>query len=63
MKKGNAILGKEIHHLWGKKTLTSSLCGLAFEVSPFSFFQVHKPQAELLYEKPSPMPTSTAERP
>lgn len=49
--KGNAILGKEIHHLWGKKTLTSSLCGLAFEVSPFSFFQVHKPQAELLYEK------------
>lgn len=49
--KSNAILGKEIHHLWGKKTLTSSLCGLAFEVSPFSFFQVHKPQAELLYEK------------
>lgn len=49
--KGNAILGKEIHHLWGKKALTSSLCGLAFEVSPFSFFQVHKPQAELLYEK------------
>lgn len=49
--KGNAILGKEIHHLWGKKTLTSSLCGIAFEVSPFSFFQVHKPQAELLYEK------------
>lgn len=48
---GNAILGKEIHHLWGKKTLTASLCGIAFEVSPFSFFQVHRAQAEVLYEK------------
>ena len=36
--------------LWVSE-MTSSLCGLAFEVSPFSFFQVHKPQAELLYEK------------
>ena len=48
---GNAILGKEIHHLWGKKALTASLCGISFEVSPFSFFQVHKAQAEILYEK------------
>lgn len=48
---GNAILGKEIHHLWGKKTLTASLCCISFEVSPFSFFQVHKAQAEILYEK------------
>lgn len=48
---GNAILGKEIHHLWGKKTLTASLCGITFEVSPFSFFQVHRSQAEVLYEK------------
>lgn len=50
-RKGNAILGREIHHLWGKKTLTASLCGISFEVSPFSFFQVHKEQAEILYNK------------
>lgn len=50
-KKRNVILGPEIHHIWGRKTLTASLCGIAFEVSPFSFFQVHKAQAEVLYQK------------
>lgn len=50
-KKGNTILGTEIHHLWGKEKLTASLMGLSFEVSPFSFFQVHKEQAEVLYQK------------
>ena len=49
--KGNAILGNTLHHLWGKKTLTASLSGLSFEVSPFSFFQVHREQAEVLYGK------------
>ncbi|WP_307974092.1 23S rRNA (uracil(1939)-C(5))-methyltransferase RlmD [uncultured Dialister sp.] len=49
--RGNAILGPVIHHLWGKKTLTASLSGLSFEVSPFSFFQVHKEQAEVLYDR------------
>ena len=48
---GNAILGNQIHHLWGKETLTASLCGISFEVSPFSFFQVHRLQAERLYEE------------
>ena len=50
-KLGNTILGAKIRHLWGRETLTASLCGLQFEVSPYSFFQVHKEQAEILYEK------------
>ena len=50
-KPGNTILGAKIRHLWGRETLTASLCGLRFEVSPYSFFQVHKEQAEILYEK------------
>ena len=50
-KPGNTILGAKIRHLWGGETLTASLCGLRFEVSPYSFFQVHKEQAEILYEK------------
>ena len=48
---GNVILGPEIRHLWGQKSLTASLCGIRFEVSPYSFFQVHKAQAEALYGK------------
>lgn len=48
---GNVILGETLHHLWGKKTLTATLEGLSFEVSPFSFFQVHRTQAEKLYDK------------
>ena len=51
LKPGNTILGTKIRHLWGRETLTASLCGLRFEVSPYSFFQVHKEQAEILYEK------------
>ena len=50
-KPGNTILGAKIRHLWGRETLTASLCGLRFEVSPYSFFQVNKEQAEILYEK------------
>ena len=50
-KPGNTILGAKIRHLWSRETLTASLCGLRFEVSPYSFFQVHKEQAEILYEK------------
>lgn len=33
----------------GRSTLTETLCGLAFEISPQSFFQVNPDQAEALY--------------
>ena len=36
--------------LWGQSTVTDALCGLAFELSPQSFFQVNPPQAERLYD-------------
>lgn len=49
-KPGNVILGPTLRTLWGKDTLTASLCGLSFEVSAYSFFQVHRAQAEILYE-------------
>lgn len=49
-RKGNVILGDTICLLWGKKTLLASLTGLTFDVSPYSFFQVHPAQAEILYE-------------
>ncbi len=47
---GNVILGPKIRCLWGRKTLAASLCGLTFEVSPYSFFQVNPEQAERLYD-------------
>ena len=50
-KVGNVILGKTMHHIWGSPSITSSLRGLSFEVSPYSFFQVNKEQAEILYDK------------
>lgn len=34
----------------GRETLTEELCGLTFSVSPRSFFQVNRLQAEKLYE-------------
>ena len=37
--------------LWGAEALEETLLGLAFEVSPQSFFQVNPAQTEALYEK------------
>lgn len=50
-RKGNVILGKIIRKLCGSDTLKASIGALQFEVSPYSFFQVHKEQAEVLYSK------------
>ena len=35
--------------LWGSETLTDTLCGLRFSLSPHSFYQVNRDQAERLY--------------
>lgn len=50
-KQTNVILGDKFRTAWGKGTLTDRLCGVDFEVSPRSFFQVNPPQAERLYRR------------
>lgn len=47
----NVILGPVYTPLVGERTITETLCGLTFKVSPASFFQVNPPQAENLYQK------------
>lgn len=48
-KKSNVILGDSYRALWGRDYLMDSLCGLQFKLSVPSFFQVNRPQAEVLY--------------
>ncbi|HSA33232.1 MAG TPA: 23S rRNA (uracil(1939)-C(5))-methyltransferase RlmD [bacterium] len=48
-KKGRVILGRENRVVWGSGTLTDTLLGHTFEISPNSFYQVNHAQAEALY--------------
>lgn len=45
----NVVLGKENILLYGKETIKDKLCGLDFEISPNSFYQVNRSGAEILY--------------
>ncbi len=45
----NVILGRRCQTLWGKDGVTDTLCGLSFFLSPLSFYQVNREQAETLY--------------
>ncbi len=45
----NVILGDRCTTLWGEDTLTDTLCGLQFTLSPLSFYQVNRAGAERLY--------------
>ena len=47
----NVILGTECRTLWGKDSIEDILCGLKFRISPLSFYQVNRNQAEKLYRK------------
>lgn len=49
--KTNVILGEKNRVIYGKGTITDELCGLRFTISPFSFWQVNRSQAERLYRK------------
>ena len=49
--KTNVILGKTCRTLWGEDYITDILCGLTFRISPLSFYQVNRDQAEKLYSK------------
>ena len=50
-RKGNAVLGDKTRILWGADAIEDILCGLRFRISPRSFYQVNREQAELLYAK------------
>lgn len=47
--KTNVITGKKCRNLYGDGTITDELCGLKFRISPLSFYQVNRDQAEKLY--------------
>lgn len=47
----NVILGRKTKILWGAETITDTLCGLSFRLSPNAFYQVNHDGAELLYAK------------
>lgn len=45
----NVILGSTYRTLWGQDFIEDRLCGLTFQLSVPSFFQVNREQAEVLY--------------
>ena len=47
----NVILGDETKLLLGAPALTDTLCGLEFDISPQSFYQVNREAAQALYQK------------
>ena len=48
-KRGNEILGDKCVTIYGKDTITDRLCGLDYDISPLSFYQINRDGAELLY--------------
>ena len=49
--KNNLVLGNKNITLWGADTISDSILGLNFSISPHSFFQVNPIQTEVLYNK------------
>jgi 23S rRNA (uracil1939-C5)-methyltransferase len=47
---GDSVIEKNIHHIYGKKTLTEQLGKTSYEISAKSFFQTNTKQADLLYQ-------------
>lgn len=48
---GNTVLSGKCFTLWGQDTLTDTLCGSRFALSPRSFYQINPAQAERLYDR------------
>ena len=49
--RGNTVLAGDFYTLWGSGTIRDTLCGLDFELSPQSFYQINPAQAEKLYQR------------
>ena len=47
----NVILSEKTYTVYGDGAITDTLCGLRFSLSPPSFYQVNRDQAERLYSK------------
>ncbi len=47
----NVIFGGNQTTLWGEDHIIDTLCGLTFRLSPMSFYQINRPQAERLYSR------------
>lgn len=47
----NRVLGRASRVLWGEGRLRDSLCGVEFALSPPSFYQVNREQAQRLYQQ------------
>ncbi len=45
----NVVLGDREFALWGQDFITDTLCGRTVRLSPRSFYQVNRRQAEILY--------------
>lgn len=50
-KNTNVVLGEECITLYGSDYITDELCGLKFNISPLSFYQVNHDGAQILYNK------------
>ena len=58
----NVVLGETFFTLWGQEAVEDELCGLRFRLSPQSFYQVNRRQAERLYELAAEMAGLTGEQ-
>ena len=47
--RGNTVLGRKFRLIYGKETITDSLCGVKYEISPRAFYQINREQTENLY--------------
>lgn len=46
----NVVTGKEVRMIWGKDHVTDIIDGMAYRISPLSFYQVNYAQTKRLYE-------------
>ena len=49
--KNNTVLGRDNKLIYGKAAISDTLCGIRFEISPHSFYQVNPYMTERLYNK------------
>ena len=47
--RNNSVLGRDNKLIYGKETITDTLCGISFKISPHSFYQINPQMTEKLY--------------